>query len=91
MWGSGGSQVRPNELGGILERLVSSGTGPIREVALIFSDQESRSEMENSASVALSKVPGLQKLVIESPHSSVEVPVQTTNVSAFLSSKRFRF
>ena len=70
----------------VLERLVMLGTGPIREITLVFSDTRIR-EMaweESFVTAPLKSVPGLQKMVIESPRCTVEVPITTMDVPAFL-------
>ena len=71
--GSGRIQTPPHILGPLLETLVRFGAGPIREITVRFPDPKKRKiewEKEDPVLDVLSNVPGLQKLMIETPHHS---------------------
>ncbi len=70
----------------IFRRMATSSTGPIREMTLVFADDEIEWEKEPFVVAILRKVPTLQRLSVETSRGTVEVPIQTMDIPGFLAS-----
>jgi hypothetical protein len=71
--------------GPLMRSFRAPSTGPIRDVTLVFAD-EIEWEKEPFVIAVLRHMPTLQRLVVETSHRTIEIPIQNMDIPAFLES-----